>query len=90
MRERIRLVVSDIDGTLVRQDKSLSDGVVAAVQRLQNAGVAFSLISARPPSGMLWIAAKLGLTGNLESLLRRNPSDFSRILASAIYSRDSV
>ena len=26
----------------------------------------------------------------LESLLRRNPSDFSRILASAIDSRDSV
>jgi Cof subfamily protein (haloacid dehalogenase superfamily) len=67
MRERIRLVVSDIDGTLVRQDKSLSEGVVAAVQRLRNADVAFSLISARPPSGMLWIAAKLLLTGNIAS-----------------------
>lgn len=67
MSARIRLVVSDIDGTLVRHDKSLSDGVVAAVQRLQDAGVAFSLISARPPSGMLWIAAKLGLTGKIAS-----------------------
>ncbi|MEO6152343.1 MAG: Cof-type HAD-IIB family hydrolase [Croceibacterium sp.] len=67
MSARIRLVVSDIDGTLVRQDKSLSDGVVAAVQRLRDAGVAFSLISARPPSGMLWIAAKLGLTGKIAS-----------------------
>jgi Cof subfamily protein (haloacid dehalogenase superfamily) len=65
MSDNIRLVVSDIDGTLVRQDKSLSDGVVAAVQRLQDAGIAFSLISARPPSGMLWIAAKLGLTGKI-------------------------
>ena len=52
MSARIRLVVSDIDGTLVRQNKSLSDGVVAAVQRLQDADVAFSLISARPPSGL--------------------------------------
>jgi hypothetical protein len=67
MSARIRLVVSDIDGTLVRQNKSLSDSVVAAVERLQDACVAFSLISARPPSGMLWIAAKLGITGNVAS-----------------------
>ncbi|VWX54534.1 Cof-type HAD-IIB family hydrolase [Novosphingobium sp. 9U] len=58
----VRLIVSDIDGTLVRHDKTLSDGVVAAVGRAQAAGLAFSLISARPPSGMLWIAQKLGLT----------------------------
>ncbi len=60
---RIRLLVSDIDGTLVRHDKSLSDGVVAAVARARAAGLAVSLISARPPSGMLWIAARLGLDG---------------------------
>lgn len=59
----IGLFVSDIDGTLVRQDKSLSDGNVAAVKRLVDAGVAVSLISARPPSGMLWIAKALGLPG---------------------------
>jgi Cof subfamily protein (haloacid dehalogenase superfamily) len=56
------LLVSDIDGTLVRGDKSLGDPVVAAVKRLQAAGVPISLISARPPSGMLWIAERLGLT----------------------------
>jgi len=58
----IRLVISDIDGTLVRTDKTLSDGVIAAAQRLAAGGIALSLISARPPSGMLWIAEKLGLT----------------------------
>ena len=61
----IRLVVSDVDGTLVRSDKTLSDGVVAAVKRLQETGAPFSLISARPPSGMLWIAERLGLTGQI-------------------------
>ena len=61
----VRLVISDIDGTLVRGDKRLSDGVVAAVKRLQDAGVAMSLISARPPSGMTWIAERLGLTGEI-------------------------
>lgn len=59
----LRLVLSDVDGTLVRSDKTLSDTVVAAVGRLQAAGVPVSLISARPPSGMLWIAEKLRLTG---------------------------
>lgn len=58
----LRLVISDVDGTLVRSDKTLSDGVVAAVGRLEAAGLPFTLISARPPSGMLWIAEKLGLS----------------------------
>lgn len=59
----IRLLISDIDGTLVRRDKSLSDGVAAAVRRVLSRGVPVSLISARPPSGMLSIAQRLGLDG---------------------------
>jgi len=65
MAEPIRLLVSDIDGTLVRSDKSLSDAVVDAVARVRDAGIAVSLISARPPSGMLWIADRLKLTGEI-------------------------
>ena len=57
-----RLILTDLDGTLVRSDKSLSDAVVAAAKRLEAAGVPLSLISARPPSGMLWIAERLGLS----------------------------
>lgn len=63
MPDPIRLLVSDIDGTLVRNDKSLSDGVVAAAAHVREAGIRMSLISARPPCGMLWIAERLGLTG---------------------------
>lgn len=59
----IKLVVSDVDGTLVRKDKSLSDGNVAAIGRLIEAGVQVTLISARPPSGMLWITEQLKLPG---------------------------
>ncbi|UYY59360.1 Cof-type HAD-IIB family hydrolase [Sphingomonas sp. S2-65] len=59
----IRLLVSDIDGTLVRSDKTLSDAVVEAVAKVRQAGVPVTLISARPPSGMLWIAERLALTG---------------------------
>jgi Cof subfamily protein (haloacid dehalogenase superfamily) len=58
----VRLLVSDVDGTLVRDDKTLSDAVIAAVGRLQVAGVPTSLISARPPSGVRWLVSRLGLT----------------------------
>jgi hypothetical protein len=65
MSTPIRLLLSDIDGTLVRSDKSLSDPVIAAVQRLRAAGVAMSLISARPLTGLVHIARRLQLTGPL-------------------------
>jgi Cof subfamily protein (haloacid dehalogenase superfamily) len=48
----LRLVISDVDGTLVDHDKRLSPATIAAVRRLTAAGVGFTLISARPPSGI--------------------------------------
>ncbi|CAM3062196.1 Cof subfamily of IIB subfamily of haloacid dehalogenase superfamily/HAD-superfamily hydrolase, subfamily IIB [Sphingomonas antarctica] len=59
----VRLLVSDIDGTLVRKDKSLPDANIAAIRQIVAAGCAVSLISARPPSGILPIAQALGLPG---------------------------
>ena len=59
----IRLLVSDIDGTLVRKDKSLPEANVAAFAELVSRGCAASLLSARPPSGMLPIARALELPG---------------------------
>lgn len=57
----IRLVVSDIDGTLVRNDKSLSDRTLQAVARARAAGIAFTLVSARPPSGLGELVERLGI-----------------------------
>jgi Cof subfamily protein (haloacid dehalogenase superfamily) len=61
----ILLLVSDIDGTLVRDDKSLPEANRDAILSLAAAGVATTLISARPPSGILGLAASLRLTGPL-------------------------
>lgn len=63
--EAIRLLVSDVDGTLVRDDKSLPDANRDAILALAAAGVATSLISSRPPSGMLGLATSLRLVGPL-------------------------
>jgi Cof subfamily protein (haloacid dehalogenase superfamily) len=60
---RIWLVVSDIDGTLVRHDKSLASETVDAVRRVREAGVSFTLISARPPSGLASLIDELELDG---------------------------
>ncbi|HTK00050.1 MAG TPA: Cof-type HAD-IIB family hydrolase [Bordetella sp.] len=57
----IRLLVSDVDGTLVRPDKQISAATVAAVQALREAGVAFTLVSSRPPRGMLGLIRMLDL-----------------------------
>lgn len=59
----IRLVVCDIDGTIVRDDKTLSDRTVETVRRAREAGLLVTLISARPPSGLGEIVAGLGLDG---------------------------
>ena len=58
-------MISDIDGTLVRPDKSLGAPVVDAFARLREAGIAISLISARPLRGMLEAARTLCVEGPL-------------------------
>jgi Cof subfamily protein (haloacid dehalogenase superfamily) len=47
--KRVALVLSDIDGTLLDNDKQLTPGAPAAVRRLYQAGIRFTLASARPP-----------------------------------------
>ena len=59
---RIRLIVSDIDGTLVTADKVLPPGAIRAAGLLAEAGVALSLVSSRPPMGFAMMRAPLNLT----------------------------
>ena len=61
----IKLLVSDVDGTLVDKEKRLSPATADAVKRLEEAGCGFTIISARPRSGMMPIADTLGLDGVL-------------------------
>ncbi|WP_042467753.1 HAD hydrolase family protein, partial [Sphingomonas sp. FUKUSWIS1] len=57
----IKLLVSDVDGTLVDKDKKVAPATVDAVKRLKAAGLGFTIISARPRSGMMPIADLLGI-----------------------------
>jgi Cof subfamily protein (haloacid dehalogenase superfamily) len=48
----IRLLLADVDGTLVTPAKELTRQAIAAVRELGEAGVLFALTSGRPPRGM--------------------------------------
>jgi Cof subfamily protein (haloacid dehalogenase superfamily) len=52
MSGKIRLVVADVDGTLVTEDKILTQRAQAAVHGLRDAGIRFAITSGRPPRGM--------------------------------------
>ncbi len=57
----IRLVISDVDGTLVTRDKTLTPRSVEAVRRLHEAGLRFSITSSRPPRGLKMLIDTLEL-----------------------------
>jgi glucose-6-phosphate isomerase len=58
----VKLLVADVDGTLVTQDKSLTAETCQAVSRLRAAGVEFTVTSGRPPRGMAKLVDPLNLT----------------------------
>ncbi|MBW4022702.1 MAG: HAD family phosphatase [Proteobacteria bacterium] len=58
----IRLVISDVDGTLVRHDKSLHPETIKAARELKAAGIILCLVSSRPPRGMEMYLEPLGIT----------------------------
>jgi len=58
----IRLVLADVDGTLVTNDKVLTDRAVAAVRKLGEAGILFAVTSGRPPKGMSMLIEPLDIT----------------------------
>ena len=59
---RIALVVSDVDGTLLTKDKTLTDGAKAAARRLHGAGIGFTIVSSRPSIGMGFLIEPLAIT----------------------------
>ena len=57
----IRLMLADVDGTLVTPEKILTPRAIAAVHALHKAGILFSVTSGRPPLGMAMLVEPLHL-----------------------------
>jgi Cof subfamily protein (haloacid dehalogenase superfamily) len=62
MAPSIRLFLADVDGTLVTNDKVLTDRAIAAVGKLREAGILFAITSGRPPRGMSMLIEPLKLS----------------------------
>jgi Cof subfamily protein (haloacid dehalogenase superfamily) len=60
-KQKISLVLADVDGTLVTEDKVLTKRALDAVQRLHGAGIRFAITSGRPPRGMAMLFDPLQL-----------------------------
>jgi Cof subfamily protein (haloacid dehalogenase superfamily) len=58
---RISLVLSDVDGTLVTTEKQLTDATIVAVGRLADHGIPFTVTSSRPPFGLRMLVKRLQL-----------------------------
>lgn len=57
----IRFILSDVDGTLLHPDHSLSQRTADAIRALRDAGVFFSLASGRPPKAMRHLIETFGI-----------------------------
>ena len=57
----IKLVISDVDGTLLTHDKRLTDASRAAVAELARRDIGFTITSSRPPRGLRMFIAPLAL-----------------------------
>ncbi len=57
----IRLVLADVDGTLVTREKVLTERAIGAVRALRQRGVLFAVTSGRPPKGMTMLIEPLAI-----------------------------
>lgn len=60
-RRDIRLLLADVDGTLVTRDKVLTEAAKEAGRELRDAGVMLAITSGRPPRGMSMLIEPLAL-----------------------------
>lgn len=62
LQDAIKLVLADVDGTLVTSEKALTPRAIEAVRSLRAAGVLFAVTSGRPPRGMEMLVDPLELS----------------------------
>ena len=57
----VKLLLADVDGTLVTQDKELTSQAIDAVRDLGQADITFAITSGRPPRGMAMLTGPLDI-----------------------------
>src|SRR5580704_8600075 len=70
-KRKISLMLADVDGTLVTEEKVLTKRAQKAVSALQSAGIRFAITSGRPPRGMAMLFDALDIKTTDRRLQRR-------------------
>jgi Cof subfamily protein (haloacid dehalogenase superfamily) len=87
----IKLLLADVDGTLVTHEKVLTPRAIASVRALARAGIRFAITSGRPPRGMQMFIEALRLTTPLAAF---NGGRFVRadlsLVEQRVLARDAV
>ena len=58
---KLSILLADVDGTLVTEQKILTERAVKAVRALRDKGIKFAITSGRPPKGMAMLFGPLAL-----------------------------
>lgn len=61
-KPEVKLLLADVDGTLVNSKKQLTPRAASAIEKLASAGIGFAITSGRPPRGMKMIVEAVKLT----------------------------
>ena len=60
MPTRVRMVATDLDGTLLTPDSDVSPRTLAAINAVRDSGILVTLVTGRPPR---WLAPVIHQTG---------------------------
>jgi HAD superfamily hydrolase (TIGR01484 family) len=63
LANRIRLIMTDVDGTLVSRGDFISNAVADVIKRLQELGIVMGLVSGRTLNGLELLASYLSIKG---------------------------
>ena len=61
-RNATELFLSDVDGSLITPDHRVTERTLRAIAALRAGEIQFTIVSGRPPKGMLKLVSELGLT----------------------------
>jgi hydroxymethylpyrimidine pyrophosphatase-like HAD family hydrolase len=86
-KRKISLVLADVDGTLVTEEKVLTERAQNAVNALQSDGIRFAITSGRPPLGMAMLFDALKLDTPIAGLKDWKPRATARDIRSSTSDR---
>lgn len=69
---KIKIVVSDIDGTFIDDNKQVSPNTIKAIQKIKRKGLLFALCSGREPNTIKNLAMKWGIISYVDIIIGFN------------------